>query len=53
VWVRRPRGLKTVWVSAATNMWLETGIQTVGRTPYNVGIARRVVADNRMVAPDC
>jgi hypothetical protein len=41
-----PRGLKTVWASAATNMWLETGIQIVGRTPYNVGIARRVVADN-------
>jgi hypothetical protein len=32
------------------NMWLETGIQTVGRTPYNVGIARVVVADSQMVA---
>jgi hypothetical protein len=32
---------------------VETGIQTMGRTPYNVGIAQRVVADNRMVAPNC
>jgi hypothetical protein len=53
VWVRRPGGLKTVWASAVTNMWLKTGIQTVGRTPYNVGIARVVVADSRMVAPNC
>jgi hypothetical protein len=28
-------------------------VRIPGRTPYNVGIARCVVADNRMVAPNC
>jgi hypothetical protein len=51
--VRRQQGLKAAWSSAATNMWLEIGIQTVARTPYNVGIARRVVANDQRMAPNC
>jgi hypothetical protein len=42
--VRGLRCLTTVWLLAATNVWLETGMQTVGRTPYNVGITPSVVA---------